>query len=223
MSLRNLRKIQLLQEELNRENFLKTDIVLPKILEDQIQKSKFASGLNEVINKLGSKSIAIPTDLHYHLEYNGLLIQFDDELHFNRYRRITLESEFYMNYKGFNTLSYKSYCRNYEKECIKAGLSKGIWENPESLKIFGPSEEPGDLSLERDGASGWKMRAWRDFLQDVSGEILGFKVLRISTYDKIMLNGKIQSLGELLNSSNKKNFSIVAKSLIRRIINIKGS
>ncbi len=222
-SLRNQRKIDALREELNRENFLRTDIVLPKIREDQIQNSGYASGLKVVINKLGAKKLLIPNDLHYHMEYKGLLIQFDDELHFNRYRRITLESVFYEDHIGFNKMPYKSYCRINEKECIKAGLSKGVWENQESFKIFGSSEEPGDLSLERNGSSGWKLRAWRDLLQDVSGEILGFKVLRISTYDKIMINGKIHALGELLNSSNQKNFSIVAKSLIRRIINIKGT
>lgn len=223
MSERNLRKIQLLQEELNQENFLKVDITLPKIKEKQLLESKFAVSALEIINKLGSKEIQLPNDLHYHMEYKGLLIQFDDELHFNRYRKLSLESDFYKEHKGFNLMSYKTYCRNNEKECIKAGLSKGEWENPESQNIFGNSEEPGDLSLERNGSSGWKLRAWRDFLQDVSGDILGFKVLRISVYDKIMVSGKIQSFGELLSSSNRSNFALVAKSLIRRIINIKGS
>ncbi len=223
MSERNLRKIQLLEEALNNENFLKVNIKLPRPGKDQILNSRYSDFAKEIIKELGSNEFHMPYDLHYHMEYNGILIQFDDELHFNRYRKLTLESDFYKEYKGFNTMSYKTYCRNSEKECIKAGLSRDIWENMESKSIFGPSEEPGDLSLERNGSSGWKLRAWRDFLQDLSGEILGFKVLRISVYDKIMISGKLQSFGDLLGSSNKSNFAIVAKSLVRRIINIKGS
>jgi hypothetical protein len=77
--------------------------------------------------------------------------------------------------------------------------------------------------LERRGSAGWKYRAWRDFLQDLSGDVLGFKVLRVSVYDKIMLKGKIQTIGSLLESSVRSNYGFIAKSLVRRIITLKGS
>lgn len=223
MTGRNARRIQLLESELSNENFLKTGVQLPVLTLERLQKSILLSTALEIFDKLGGLQLSIPGDMDYHIQYNGLLIQLDDELHFNRYRKITLESDFYEDYKGFRPMDYRSQSRLMEKECIKSGLSSGNWTYREAEDIFGLSEEPGDLSLERKGAAAWKYRAWRDFLQDLSGKILGFKVLRISVYDKVMLKGRIQPIGNLLESSDRSNYGYIAKSLVRRIINLKGS
>ncbi len=220
---RNSRKIQLIEDELNHENFLKTGVQLPVLSIAKLKTSKYFPEVEEVFESLGGREMTIPSNMHYHLQYKELLIQLDDELHFNRYRKTTLESKVYHDHLGFKVLDYKTNCRINEKDCIKAGLAPGFWTNIESEYIFGKSEEPGDLSAERNGGSGWKLRAWRDYLQDISGYILGFKVLRISVYDKIMLKGQIQTFGNLFSTNNRTNFGYATKSIVRRIISLKGS
>ena len=217
------RKIILLKEVLDQENFLHTDYRLPEFNTHKFKDHRLYSTAEEVFKSLGGINMDIPANLGMHLQYQGLLIQIDDELHFNRYRKISLESSFYKDHSGFKVLEYLRNCRIEEKECIKSGLAGSNWHNPKAKKMFGDSEEPGDLSMERNGSSAWKLRAWIDFIQDISGEIMGYKVLRISVYDKLMVNNKIQSLGTLMKTSQKKNYEYIAKYLVRRIINIKGS
>jgi hypothetical protein len=136
---------------------------------------------------------------------------------------MSLQLPFYQDWKGFNLMQYRTYCRQMENECLKGGLARGEWHNREAEKHFGPSEDPGDLAKDRAGSAGWKLRVWRDTLQDFAGLCYGFKVLRISAFDKIMVNGKLTTIGALISSQNTQQLQYVAKALIRRIINLKGS
>lgn len=221
--MRNQRILDLLQEELNKQNFLHTKEKLPQLSTAKIMQSAYRKKAETVFESLQGIKMRVPEDMNYHLQYRNLLIQYDDELHFNRYRKISLEAELYEDFKGFKLFDYKSLCRKREQDCLKVGLANGFWHNSDSEKLFGESEEEGDLSLERNGSSAWKYRAWRDYLQDLSSQIYKFHILRISAFDTVFVNGKLHFISDLLKSSQKENYAIVAKALIRRIINVKGA
>jgi hypothetical protein len=117
MTGRNARRIQLLESELSNENFLKTGVQLPVLSTERLKNSKHIQLAGEVFEKLGGINFSIPQNMDYHIQYKGLLIQLDDELHFNRYRKLSLESEFYDDYKGFRLMEYRTHSRMMEKVC----------------------------------------------------------------------------------------------------------
>jgi hypothetical protein len=107
-------------------------------------------------------------------------IELDEENHFNRYRAITLKSDFYSNNFNFSTQRYLKYCDDFENKCGKGG---GFWFSNNSEKQFGTSSEPGNLN--GSGSSRWKQRAFYDFLRDVYSYLQPKPVYRLSVYDKI--------------------------------------
>lgn len=135
-----------------------------------------------------------------HIISPNTIIVLDDYLHFNRYRTITLRSPFYEKMPHFPLANYRRYCRNNEKECIKSGLQKGIWDNRESDFYFGPSSEAGDFF--KNGSGGWKLIAFQDYLEDVASYLLNYKLLRLSVYDNFLAEGKIFRLDNILDRPN---------------------
>lgn len=107
-------------------------------------------------------------------------IELDEENHFNRYRAITLKSNFYLNCPNFSKQSYIDYCNQFEN---KAGKGGNFWTSTNSEKQFGFSSKDGDLS--GSGSSRWKQRAFYDFLRDVYSCIQEKPVYRFSVYDKV--------------------------------------
>jgi hypothetical protein len=150
---------------------------------------------------------------------SNIIISLDESLHFNRYRNITLKSEFYDNFPNFSLNNYRRYCRNYEKECLKAGLKTGNWSNFESDYYFGISSQPGDFF--KNGAGGWKLLALKDFLEDVYWSFNEFKILRIAVYDTIMAGGKLFRIDSILERPNHPYQEYLLKSLVRRIDSLK--
>lgn len=107
-------------------------------------------------------------------------IELDEENHFNRYRKITLQSNLYKEIKSFSVSNYISYCDTKES---KAGKSVSFWTNKSSQKQFGISSPEKDFS--GNGPSRWKQRAFYDFLKDAYCIITNKQLFRISIYDEI--------------------------------------
>jgi len=135
---------------------------------------------------------------NYDIPCKDFIIEFDEELHFNRYRKLTLKSDVYKKLLTFPLDTYISYCENYETDCLKAGKYGGKWKNDNTEKQFEISSAFGDLS--GTGPSRWKQRAFYDFLKDISQLIIGVKIIRISTWDTIDLNGILYRIGDLLDN-----------------------
>ena len=69
----------------------------------------------------------------------------DEELHFNRYRLITLNSSIYNSYRYFSIGKYKEYCRLYENKCLSFGKYGNKWMSNSSEKFFLKSNDYGVL------------------------------------------------------------------------------
>lgn len=113
----------------------------------------------------------------------ALLLELDEELHFNRYRQLTLE-------RGWSRhlpwrLPYVRLCEQYEAECLRAGSWGKRWTNPSCEAMFGLADPAGDLSTSY-GAPRWKQRALYDALKDAYAlEITDHRVVRLSVYDEV--------------------------------------
>lgn len=152
------------------------------------------------------------------LEFGRFCVVLDESLHFNRYRARTLLSPFYENLSSFPAMKYRTYCRNYEVECLKTGTSNPTWTNVEAEHHFGPSQQSGDLGLS--GSSGWKMTAYKDFLTDVLCRKKKIRLLRISVWDDLMVQKTLKKINELLMSPNGQATELVLKHIERKVIGL---
>jgi hypothetical protein len=115
------------------------------------------------------------------LSFGGpLVVELDEQLHFNRYRARTLDTSWSSALPW--THIYRSYCVRYEERCLRDGRGQQRWTNPSCRRNFsgGPA---GDLAA---GAPRWKQRAFYDALKDsapAAGLPLAFA--RIAIYDVV--------------------------------------
>jgi hypothetical protein len=97
---------------------------------------------------------------------DGILVELDEQLHFNRYRAATLDCSSYGRLPRFPLAPYREFCVTKERECLRPGQAQGRWMNASTEKHFGPSSPRGDLS--GNGSSRWKQRALYDLMKDLS-------------------------------------------------------
>lgn len=138
---------------------------------------------------------------------DGLVVELDEQLHFNRYRASTLS-------RGWSrqlpmTDDYLSYSSNYEALCLADGRWGKRWTNPSCERLFGAPDPPGVLgSL---GSPRWKQRALYDATKDAFALSADLRVARLAIYDEVegvelgsVLEGQenvdTQALGRLLES-----------------------
>ncbi len=112
---------------------------------------------------------------------DGLVVELDEELHFNRYRALTLASSWSADLPWVE--DYVRYCADHEGVCLAAGSWGKRWTNDSCARMFysGPA---GDL--DRDGAPRWKQRALYDAIKDTAPTTaLGPALARVSVYDEV--------------------------------------
>ena len=96
------------------------------------------------------------------LAFDGeLLIELDEELHFNRYRSVTLRRDWTTALPWRN--DYLRYCRDREVDCLAAGSWGKRWSNPSCEAMFGPGDPSG--VFRQGGAPRWKQRALYDAIK----------------------------------------------------------
>lgn len=117
------------------------------------------------------------------VEFEGIAVELDEQLHFNRYRATTLSSRIYRALPAFPHRLYLEYCRDHEAECLKAGSYGGRWSNSSCERQFGPAGVPGQI--DGSGAPRWKQRALYDLAKDMAPLLLGIRVARVSIYDLV--------------------------------------
>lgn len=121
---------------------------------------------------------------------DGLIIELDEELHFNRYRGLTF------GLGDSSTLpwasAYARYCTQQETACLAAGRWGKRWTSPSSEKHFGPANGAG--TLVDGGAPRWKQRAFYDAMKDIAARAGELRLARLSVWDNI----GDTTLGEIL-------------------------
>lgn len=167
--------------------------LVPKYLDQKGQ-----NWLGEIFTDLdGNGKIPLLEKLKFDFKIGRNLFLYDEEIHFNRYRLITLKSDLYFEFKFHFSDTQKRLCRTYEKECLKVGMQQRIWNGPPVAKhCFGEASEPGDFS--GNGAIGWKLTAYNDAQFDLQTRIHGYKLFRISPFETLMTGGSLKRLDQLL-------------------------
>lgn len=113
---------------------------------------------------------------------DGVLLELDEELHFNRYRRETLKCEWARHLSWCDP--YIRLCQEKESDCLRAGSWGRRWTNTSREATFGPADLPGTFAS--NGAPRWKQRALYDAMKDayaLSGH--QYRVARVSVHDPI--------------------------------------
>lgn len=108
------------------------------------------------------------------------VIELDEQLHFNRYRALTLNAGWAEDLPWTET--YRVHCEKHEARCLRDGRSQQRWTNASSARNFtgGP---PGDID---GGAPRWKQRAFYDAVKDTAPAAgLEVAMARVSIYDTV--------------------------------------
>ncbi len=190
---------------------------LPVLSWPILRKHPLLEEATEIYQHLGGENPTPPCfPPAWHIELEGnLAIQLDEQLHFNKYRSITLRSGIYQDAPPFTLIKYQNYCRKQANECLKSGLAGAKWTSAETEKQFGKAEAPGDLT--GNGSPAWKMRAFGDFLQDLTPKLLPIRLIRLSIYDEIMVERKLVRLNEVLTLPTEATAEILLKNIERKI------
>ncbi|MFD2201118.1 DUF7255 family protein [Shivajiella indica] len=161
-------------------------------------KGKGEELLNDVFQELeGNGPAPLLERIKIDFKINRFLFIYDDEVHFNRYRLISLKSEIYNTFSYPWRDAYLRLCRTFEKECQKSGSQERIWNGPPlATKVFGKSEAFGELI--GNGSSGWKLNAYNDAQYDLLSRLHGYKIIRIPMHENLMIGGSLKKIDELL-------------------------
>jgi hypothetical protein len=113
---------------------------------------------------------------------DSLVVELDEELHFNRYRAVTLLAPWAESLPW--TGEYVRHCEAHQDDCLSAGTWGKRWTNPSCERMFGAAGPAGELRGA--GAPRWKQRALYDAMKDLAATIgLDVRVARVSVHDTI--------------------------------------
>jgi hypothetical protein len=127
------------------------------------------------------------------LQFGDVVVELDEENHFNRYRATTLDADIYALVRHVDMPDYRHWCATKEAACLTYGR---YWTSASTERQFGPSGPPGDLS--GGGSPRWKQRAFYDFVKDLAPACLSLSVARLSIYDEMTCGSRILSVGDVL-------------------------
>ncbi|MBE0637038.1 MAG: hypothetical protein IH598_00790 [Bacteroidales bacterium] len=159
--------------------------------------------LSEIPFRFGGWDIVTP---HF-------VIELDEEQHFNRYRKQTLDSAIYKDLKMFNVASYRIFCDKFENICLKKAARGGYWANSSTEGQFGTAGPNGELTGK--GSPRWKQRAFYDFCRDIYGMATQIPVYRLSIYDEVKTNFGTTTLANALDRNMLQEIESFLKTKIR--------
>lgn len=139
------------------------------------------------------------------LQADDVLIEFDEALHFNRYRVLTLAAPWSPELPWAE--HYRQLSVSREAMCLRDGGYGGRWANASSDRMFGGSDKPGVLGPL--GSSRWKQRSLYDALKDAHAlRSPGVSLARVSIHDEIggMNVNKATDNGILLDPEALRSF-----------------
>lgn len=154
--------------------------------------------VNDVYKNLGGGLPSASLNLRpWDMEFDGVAVELDEYLHFNRYRAFTLDSMAYSDLPSFPLEAYRKYCVEFESNCLDAGGYGGKWSNSGCERQFGPASAP--RVLDGNGAPRWKQRAFYDFVKDLSPLLIDVKVARVAIWDRISDGGAPRVVRDILS------------------------
>ena len=110
----------------------------------------------------------------------GLVVELDEELHFNRYRNATLQQEWTADLPW--RIDYLLFTERHETECLTAGRWGKRWTSTSSEALFGSPDPAGKFTS--GGAPRWKQRALYDAIKDAAAlDVSDLRVARLATVD----------------------------------------
>jgi hypothetical protein len=186
---------------------------------EEIMRLPLKDELQRVYLRLGGIQTEFP--LHqkkgsWDIEWNGVAVELDEKLHFNRYRAVTLTSSLYKDLSNFPLEEYQAYCTQFEQQCLKAGGYGGKWSNPSCERQFGTASPSGVLS--GNGSPRWKQRAFYDFVKDLSPIVLGVPLARVAVWDDVTVGSKTYTLGTMLDKGIGEAAAAVSELVKSRIV-----
>ena len=131
------------------------------------------------------------------LAFGDMAVALDGELHFNRWRALTLAAPAYRALAHFPTRKYLDFCESFEKTALDAGIVGGRWTTRSAEAQFGASAPPGELS--GPGSARWRQRAFFDFVKDLAPLACGLPMARIAIWDRVAFGSVSMTLGHALD------------------------
>lgn len=187
---------------------------------ETIIKSGFGKDIENCYKSLGGLKSNYPLfHFKYEIVITKSIILLYDQLHFNRYRNITLQSSLYSKIPGYPKSNLQRYCRMHEKECLKSGMRSGLWTSGEAEDHFGQASASGDFF--GNGAPGWKLQAFKDYLRDFSAFASGYKIIPVAVHDHLMVEGKLIKISSILTSRHSNHEEFLLRHIKRRMLSDK--
>lgn len=110
---------------------------------------------------------------------DGLIVELDEEQHFNRYRAATLEPGWAQDLPWAG--DYLRYSIEREGECLRKARYGGYWSSASTERMFGVADPPG--TFEPHGAPRWKQRALYDGMRDALAAYGAIRLARLAVWD----------------------------------------
>lgn len=168
--------------------------------QESLAASDLAPAVLEIYKQLGGVHDEPQFKIrNWDLEYEGIAIELDEYLSFNRYRLLSLNSPAYKQLPLFPMEAYKQYCAEHEGLCLKSASTHDKWSTEASEMHFGPAAPAGELDNEL-GASRWRQRAFYDFVKDLSPLLCNVQVVRLSIWDEVKEGNRSRPLLDVLKT-----------------------
>lgn len=143
----------------------------PKHWEDLCEVYMYINGAEQELDKVLQKyardlvSRSQEADIYF-FEPFQMIVEFDEDQHFNQFRGMTLKSDFYKGYPGFGVGQYAK----LSSKLVKPGSKKSGFNFLKSPDPLFPEIPRSNLQDNRH-----RQRAFRDFLKDVISKERGIK------------------------------------------------
>lgn len=192
------------------------DYEIPRLTVKELKRQGVYNEFFFVYRNLGGVMDEIPIKFgSWDIVYEDFILELDEEQHFNRYRRITLDSWIYSVDPYFNLNQYKYYCKIYEDNCLHKASYGKYWASNSTIHQFGPASQIGDLN--GNGSPRWKQRAFYDYLRDIYSVVYKIPVVRISIYDKVGNDNFRGTVNDILTAYHSDYAEYIVNLITERI------
>jgi hypothetical protein len=151
---------------------------------------------------------------NWDIEFDGVAVELDEQLHFNKYRALTLQTDSYGQLSRFPLSAYRTFCDEHQRDCMRAGSHGKRWTSSGSEAQFGSAGPLGQLNGR--GAPRWKQRAFYDFIKDTIPLVTNVRVARLSIWEPLGEVGATRTVGEIIDQPGVESAGVLAELVQRR-------